>query len=61
MEHRKRKWLAQVAAGFCLVTLTVSCTQGETKTGDEFRLWYDRPANEWMESLPVGNGVWGSR
>ena len=60
MEHRKRKWLAQVAAGFCLVTLTVSCTQGETKTGDEFRLWYDRPANEWMESLPVGNGRLGA-
>src|SRR5690606_8371406 len=26
----------------------------------ETRLWYDRPAREWLEALPVGNGRLGA-
>ena len=29
------------------------------QAGDEF-LWYDRPAKEWLEALPVGNGRLGA-
>src|SRR5690242_9852685 len=29
-------------------------------TKDELRLWYDRPANSWVEALPVGNGRLGA-
>ncbi|NLB93829.1 MAG: glycoside hydrolase family 95 protein, partial [Bacteroidales bacterium] len=33
------------------------------KTADsprELKLWYDQPANEWTEALPVGNGRLGA-
>nr|WP_306305837.1 glycoside hydrolase N-terminal domain-containing protein [Marinilabilia salmonicolor] len=22
-------------------------------------LWYDQPASQWEEALPIGNGTWG--
>lgn len=34
--------------------------QSEAKAGHELKLWYDSPAGEWMESLPVGNGRLGA-
>jgi alpha-L-fucosidase 2 len=30
------------------------------KPNGELRLWYDRPAHEWLEALPVGNGRLGA-
>ena len=29
-------------------------------SGKEFRLWYDQPAHEWFEALPLGNGSLGA-
>ncbi|MGD0040631.1 MAG: glycoside hydrolase family 95 protein [Isosphaeraceae bacterium] len=29
-------------------------------SGREFRLWYDQPAHEWFEALPLGNGSLGA-
>ena len=26
----------------------------------ELKLWYDRPASEWVEALPIGNGRLGA-
>ena len=28
-------------------------------TGNKMKLWYDKPADEWMKSLPLGNGRLG--
>ncbi|MFL5745381.1 MAG: glycoside hydrolase N-terminal domain-containing protein, partial [Niastella sp.] len=42
-----------VAVSFILSLLTVSKQLG-AQTG--LRLWYDKPATEWVEALPVGNG-----
>ncbi|GAB5561548.1 MAG: glycoside hydrolase family 95 protein [Synoicihabitans sp.] len=28
--------------------------------GDEFTLWYDEPAEQWVEALPIGNGRLGA-
>lgn len=39
--------------GFSLV----SCGQNESK--EPLRLWYDRPAEQWEETLPLGNGRLG--
>lgn len=36
-----------------------SCLPSEA-TGNEMKLWYDKPAEEWMESLPLGNGRLGA-
>ncbi|MCD7901050.1 MAG: glycoside hydrolase family 95 protein [Bacteroides sp.] len=38
--------------------LLTSC-QSKGNTTDSLRLWYNKPAGEWMESLPVGNGRLG--
>ncbi|WP_321287861.1 glycoside hydrolase family 95 protein [uncultured Sunxiuqinia sp.] len=35
-----------------------SCRQKEIK--NDLKLWYDEPATEWMEALPVGNGSFGA-
>ena len=29
-------------------------------TEDTMKLWYDKPADEWMKSLPLGNGRLGA-
>lgn len=33
-----------------------SCLPSEATT-DNMKLWYDKPADEWMKSLPLGNVV----
>ena len=35
-----------------LVSLTASCMGGV----NDLKLWYDEPAGEWVDSLPIGNG-----
>jgi len=56
---------AAVAAGSAL-PLTHSTTAKAAKKSEPnpMRLWYRRPAEEWLEALPIGNGrigamVWG--
>jgi hypothetical protein len=31
-----------------------------TNTSDKLLLWYARPADEWVEALPIGNGRLGA-
>jgi alpha-L-fucosidase 2 len=31
-----------------------------TNAGDDLRLWYERPAERWVEALPIGNGRLGA-
>lgn len=39
-------------------TLVVFC--GCVKSAGELTLWYDKPAKEWVEALPLGNGRLGA-
>lgn len=32
---------------------------GETASGGREQLWYDKPAERWLEALPIGNGFLG--
>lgn len=50
------KNLAKLAGG-ALILLT-GC-QSSDPAVDNMKLWYDKPATVWMESLPVGNGRLG--
>ncbi|MEQ8880480.1 MAG: glycoside hydrolase family 95 protein [Cyclobacteriaceae bacterium] len=44
-----------------LILLVVSCNQQQEKPIDpSLTLWYDEPASEWVEALPVGNGRLGA-
>ena len=42
---------------FAVVILLAACSQ-EKPT--DLKLWYDEPAAQWVESLPVGNGRLGA-
>ncbi|MGM0574065.1 MAG: glycoside hydrolase N-terminal domain-containing protein, partial [Bacteroidota bacterium] len=43
-----------------LILFSYSCTRDGEKN-NELRLWYDKPATDWMkEALPVGNGYMGA-
>jgi len=37
---------------FCLFLTGFSCAQ----KGGKYKLWYDKPAKQWVEALPMGNG-----
>lgn len=42
-----------------LLTLGFACNQGSPES--KYRLWYDKPAKDWMtEALPIGNGELGA-
>jgi alpha-L-fucosidase 2 len=37
----------------------VACV-GQGETAQDLKLWYDKPAGQWVEALPVGNGRLGA-
>ena len=39
--------------------LLVSGSLSLKATENKMKLWYDKPADEWMKSLPMGNGRLG--
>lgn len=48
---------------FSLMIMFVSCNQmiePERSINPSLMLWYDEPANDWTEALPVGNGRLGA-
>jgi len=56
----RRKFLADVgvaAATLPLKSLILSALPAEDES---LLLWYDKPASEWTEALPVGNGRLGA-
>ena len=42
-----------------LLLCQVLCQLSATAAPDQLTLWYDRPAEEWTEALPIGNGRLG--
>ena len=50
--------IIQTTALLSIVVFAVSCS--EPKQADDYRLWYDEPAEEWTEALPIGNGRIGA-
>jgi len=43
---------------FLSICLTISCK--EKKSVGDTVLWYDKPATDWYEALPIGNGTLGA-
>lgn len=57
--------LTAIVTAFVSILFIISCDRaGEgadlSSHGSNFSLWYDRPAAEWLEALPVGNGSMGA-
>lgn len=53
-----RKDLKTVIEKFIL--LCIGCSMFGTSYAQKYELWYDRPAKEWEEALPIGNGHVGA-
>ena len=41
-----------------LVTFLTACRQEKKET--DLKMWYDKPATDWYEALPIGNGTLGA-
>ena len=50
----------RTAALFAAACLAVSAIAAETKEPNPLKLWYERPAETWVEALPLGNGRIGA-
>lgn len=46
-------FIIAIISGFCIQPITV-------QSQSPLKLWYDKPANEWVEALPLGNGHVGA-
>jgi len=44
---------------FLLLTLTLLCASAFAQPKNDFTLWYDKPAEKWVEAMPLGNGRLG--
>jgi alpha-L-fucosidase 2 len=56
MKISRRRFLATAAT----LPLTSSLLKAWPVADDSLLLWYDKPASEWTEALPVGNGRLGA-
>lgn len=45
---------------FSLATLLQACQIPEKQNQRELKLWYDKPADNWVAALPIGNGRLGA-
>lgn len=43
-----------------VVILIFACSTEKSSTNNNYKLWYDEPAEMWVEALPVGNGRIGA-
>ena len=48
------------AALLCVVTLLSCSAERQEAKDNNQRLWYDRPAQHWLEALPLGNSRMGA-
>ena len=48
--------------GYLFVMVSAGCIHAQEKkvSAQEYKLWYDRPAQVWTEALPLGNGIWNA-
>ena len=46
-----KKWLSTCFAAICISSSLQAQLENET-----LKLWYDGPATQWVEALPLGNG-----
>ena len=57
----RRKFLAEAAVAAATVPLASSLLNAsQSSENDSLLLWYDKPASEWTEALPIGNGRLGA-
>lgn len=51
--------MKKLLIAFMTLAAVWSCCKGESSS-DDLKLWYDEPAAQWVEALPLGNGRLGA-
>ena len=54
----KKRLLSNTLYGLCFTIATFSSANAQTK--NNYTLWYEKPAKDWNEALPIGNGRLGA-
>lgn len=49
-----------VALAVCVATMTRGAAEEANERSNAMKLWFDKPASQWVEALPVGNGRLGA-
>ncbi|MEF8788468.1 MAG: glycoside hydrolase family 95 protein, partial [Planctomycetota bacterium] len=57
MRRRRARHLVLAAVFVCFAMMSLS---GLCRASDDLTLWYDEPAEEWLEAQPLGNGRLGA-
>jgi alpha-L-fucosidase 2 len=60
MKITRRKFLASTGFAAASFPFASSILNAAPFAGDSLLLWYDKPASEWTEALPIGNGRLGA-
>ncbi len=53
-------WVVVAAAVACSIACAGAARAGSPANPPGLTLWYDRPADRWVEALPIGNGKLGA-
>ena len=54
--NRQNLFISQLLMG----AFVCAACAGQPSTAQDMKLWYDKPAGQWVEALPVGNGRLGA-
>ena len=60
MKITRRKFLASTGFAAATFPFASSILNASPFANDSLLLWYDKPASEWTEALPIGNGRLGA-
>src|SRR5689334_615285 len=60
MTITRRTFLAKAGVAAAILPLTPSFLNALPIEDESLLLWYDKPASEWTEALPIGNGRLGA-
>lgn len=52
--------ISAIFLGFMFLLFVTSCDNENKRTESQLKLWYETPASDWMQALPLGNGRLGA-
>ncbi|KAA6348770.1 hypothetical protein EZS27_003835, partial [termite gut metagenome] len=55
-----KSFIRQLGMAFGCIMIFASCCGKSSTSHNNFKLWYNAPAEKWVEALPVGNGRLGA-
>ena len=56
MKLTRREFITSAGLGIASLSLANASLSAQDSSDESLILWYDKPASEWTEALPIGNG-----